>query len=330
MTGKTEIVKQHIIEYSEIAKRLNKHFSKKELSKIIFDKYTDVFKDVEDVRLYIRRELGCCGDNRRTQNKITFAEKYNFIPDPIVELEDLQPYVVPKSIKKTLWIADPHGRFYDKRAFETAINAGIKKNCDSVILLGDIGDFYADSKFDKDPRISSIWDDREWVQDILELLQDTFGYVVAKQGNHDERREKHLMRLSHSMKELIDINTFENYCSFDGCHVNFVKAYNKIIYGKLNGIHGHELQGSGILVARNRLLKTFDNVISAHSHISQFFTVKDINGNLYGSWLIGCTCNLNPRYNPMNQWMHGFATTEKDETGAFEVDNKMVHNGKIY
>lgn len=327
---KMDLIRQYIIEYSDIAKKFNKHFSKNELAKIIYDKHQDLFSSKETVRLYVRRALACNGEKYRTDKFVDFAERYSFIPDPIIELEDLKSFVVPVSIKKTLWLADTHGRFYDKVALETAINHGIKNNCDSVILLGDICDFYADSKFDKDPRISAIWEDMEWVQDVLELLQDTFGYVVAKEGNHDERREKHIMRLSQTMPELVDVNTFENFCSFDGCHVNFVKGYNRIIYGKLNGLHGHELYGGGILVARNRLLKTFDNTISAHSHISQFFSVKDINNNMYGSWTLGCMCNLNPRYNPMNRWTQGFAITEKDDTGTFEVDNKMIHNGKIF
>jgi hypothetical protein len=111
--------------------------------------------------------------------------------------------------------------------------------------------------------------------------------------------------------------------------VEIIEDYRHIVYGKANIIHGHEYQGGGgIHVAYNRLSKTMDNTISAHSHITQSDFRPDINGNLYGSWSIGCLCNLHPRYNPKNRWTQGFARIEKDESGEFEMLNRMIYNGK--
>jgi hypothetical protein len=47
---------------------------------------------------------------------------------------------------------------------------------------------------------------------------------------------------------------------------------------------------------------------------------KTITGKFYGSWAVGCLCNLYPQYNPSNNWNNGFAI----------VDNKMIIDGKIY
>ena len=52
-------------------------------------------------------------------------------------------------------------------------------------------DFYQYSKFSKDPlTIDKVMDEKEWGVDVLQILQDTFGKVFLKMGNHDIRREK--------------------------------------------------------------------------------------------------------------------------------------------
>ena len=99
----------------------------------------------------------------------------------------------------------------------------------------------------------------------------------------------------------------------------------------MNIIHGHEYQGGGgIHVAYNRMNKAMDNVISGHSHVTQNSVKKSLSGKFYGSWTVGCLCSLSPRYNPQNNWNHGFAIIERDENGNFEVQNKMIVGGKIY
>jgi hypothetical protein len=165
---------------------------------------------------------------------------------------------------------------------------------------------------------------------MLQLLQDTFGYVVLKKGNHDIRRERHIERISKDMPELMDLARYDDYLFYEGSNVQFVEDYNHIIYGKLNGMHGHEYYGGGIHIAYNRLHKTFDNIISAHSHVSNSVVIKTINNEMFGSWTIGCMCSLTPRYAPKNNWHHGFAIISKEANGEFEVNNKRIIKNKIF
>ena len=239
---------------------------------------------------------------------------------------------MPLSIKKGLVLNDIHSRFYDRKAVEIAINNGIKHNCDIAIINGDLLDFYQFSRFDKNPDIMRhFYSEREWVQDFLLLLQKTFGKVIYKKGNHDIRRELYLQRKAVDMPEIQGLENVDDYVFFDGSTVDVVEDYNIIQFGKLNLMHGHEYQGGGgIHVAYNRLNKSFDNVLSAHSHITQSSMKKSINGKFYGSWTVGCLCSLSPRYVPQNNWNHGFALVEKAESGEFEVINRMIVNGKIF
>lgn len=327
--NKTEIARQYVEKYIEIAKKNNKGFSKRWIAKVMFEENPDIFKDYESARSYLRASLGVMGKNKG-KNADEINRRFSFIMDSVDEL-DYKEFIVPKVYNKTLVLSDIHSRFCDKNALEKAINYGIKSKCNSVIINGDMLDFYQHSKFDKNPNILQYFEDeREWAQDFLELLQDTFGYVVYKLGNHELRRENKINSMALQMPEILNIANIKDYVFFDNSNVQVVEDYNHIQYGKLNIIHGHEYYGGGgIHVAYNRLNKAMDNVLSGHSHVSQTSTKMTINGQVYGSWSLGCLCNLHPRYNPKNNWTQGFAILEKESDGNFEVVNKMILGNKV-
>lgn len=329
---KTELAKEIVEKYIDIALRNNKQFSKRYIATVLYNEHPEIFKDVEDARCVIRYAVGSAGNkNRKVKSTEEIARQFALIPEQIREVETTAPFVVPTSIKKCLMIADVHGRFYNRQALEIAINYGIKQGCDSVIIDGDWQDFYGHSKFDKNPSISIILEEKEWSDDMLELLQNTFGYVVHKSGNHDVRRERHIERLSATMPEMMEFSRLEDYLFFDGCTTHFVKDYQFIEFGKLNIIHGHEYYGSGGQhVAHNRFNKALDNILSAHSHKPQSVIRPNIKGEIYGSWALGCLCDLHPRYSPMNDWSNGFAVVEKDGLGDFNVDNRVIMGTKTF
>jgi hypothetical protein len=323
-----ELIASYVDKYIELAKKHNVVYSKRYIATVIYNENPDQFTCVENVRKSIVNLIyGDVYKNKYADLRIKFALMQN----SIIELPNATPFIIPPEANNTLWIADTHGRFCDMGALEIAIGYGIKKGANSVVILGDLLDCYNDSKFDKDPSVSKMYEEAEWGQDVLQLLQETFGYVVYKYGNHDLRHQLHINRILQTKPELMNgIATLQDLVHFDGSTVNFVEDYNHVIYGKLNGFHGHEYQGGGINVARNRMFKTFDNSISAHSHTSQQFPITDINGNLFMSTTIGCLCNLHPRYNPKNQNNWGFAHSYRDADGTFELNNKQIWNNKIF
>lgn len=329
---KIDLAKECVERHIEIALKTKTQISKRYIATVLTTEHPEKFKNVEDARTYIRTVTGSNPIHRKTPTPhIDLARRFALIPAAIKETSTTEPFIVPTNVHRTLWMADIHGRFYDRKAFETAIEYGVKKNCDSVIINGDFLDFYQHSKFDKNPQTSILMDEREWAQDVLKLLQDVFGYVVLKEGNHDSRREAHIARLASTMPELMDLSKYSDFCFFDGCRVNFVEDYRHICYGKLNAFHGHEYYGGGgIHVAYNRFHKALDNILTAHSHKSQSIIKPNINGHIYGSWALGCLCELHPRYSSKNDWNQGFAVTEKNADGDFEVDNRIIYKDKTF
>lgn len=329
---KADIARQYIEKYIDLAKKNKRGYSKRFIAKVIYNENPSIFKDEEEARWHIRAVTGGAGKDQIRKNTADLIERFALIEDPAVELINPLPFIIPQSYKKALIIADLHSRFYDKVALNIAINDGIKHNCDCVIIDGDYMDFYQMSRFDKTTSvIEQFHNEREWGIDTLEMLQGAFGKVFLKKGNHDIRREKKLQDFEALFPEIADLTTYDNYLFYEGSNTEIIEDYRYIIFGKLNIIHGHEFQGGGgIHAAWNRLNKAFDNILSAHSHKAQSVVKKALNGDLYGSWSLGCLCSLNPRYNPINDWSQGYAIVEKDESGDFSVENRVIHKGKSY
>ena len=327
---KTDLAKEIINKYIEIGIKNNKGYSKRFIATQLYNENPEIFSNIEEARSIIRLVTNSTGTKSKSKSYEELTNRFALISDQVEEI-NYEPFIVPKAYKKTLWIADLHSRFCDKQALITAMKYGVKEKYDSVIINGDFMDFFSFSRFDKSPSIKKHFEEeKEWGQEILNLLQDTFGYVVLKQGNHDMRRENYITKLSMEMPEFEGISTYEDFLMFDRSNVQFVKDYNYIKYGNLYGIHGHEYQGGGgIHTAYSRLNKAMDNVISAHSHKSQTSIKTSISGKIYGSWSLGCLCHLHPRYAPKNDWNQGFAITEKDNKGDFEVHNKLILGTKI-
>ena len=285
---------------------------------------------MEEARTVVRTVTGTHGKKQFKKDEQLIRD-FALLEQPVVECE-LKPYVVGKQYKKAIVINDIHSRFHDRKAIEIAINNGVKNGCDICIINGDLLDFYQFSRFDKNPNILQyFYSEREWVQDFLLLLQKTFGKVIFKKGNHDIRRELLLQKKAVDIPEIQGLENIADYVFFDNSTVDVVEHYNVVEFGRLNFIHGHEYQGGGgIHVAYNRMNKAMDNIISAHSHVTQNSIKKSLSGKFYGSWTVGCLCSLSPRYNPQNNWNHGFAIIERGADGNFEVQNKMIVDGKIF
>ena len=282
--GKVDIARKYVEKYIQLGIKHNRGYSKKYIATVLSQDHPDIFIDVEDARFFVRYVTKAAGAAIRSKTENVdeiLSKRFALISNPVEELPNPEPYIIPKQYKNTLVIADLHSKFYDRRATEIAINYGVKKGCDSVIIDGDFMDYYGFSKFDRSAiTMNGFCDEREWGVDILQLLQECFGKVFLKKGNHDIRRELSHERLAVQFPEVLDLARYSEYLFFDDSNVEIIEDYRHIVYGKANIIHGHEYPGGGIHVAYNRLNKTMDNTISAHSHITQSDFRPDINRNL--------------------------------------------------
>lgn len=324
--NKIQFVKNFIEDYFSRYPESVGVINKTQFAKMIYEKNKEDFNTVEYTRSFVRDVFGA-------KHKFYKENVLISLPEPTIELEDTTPYKIT-GVKKLLILSDIHGVFHDQKALEIAINDGIKNNCDGVLLNGDILDCYQLSRFSKDKSISRLNEEIEFGLELMDILNDNFGVTIWKLGNHENRFTDWMISKGSDISDMAkDFFNLEKMLKRYDAKFDYIENHRVIEFGKLRILHGNENYsgfGNAVNIARNNLLKAFDNIAVGHSHRSQSDMIRDINGDVFGAWSIGCLCNLQPKYRPINNWNHGYAICELYEDGDFCFYNKMIHNGKIY
>lgn len=249
------------------------------------------------------------------------------LPDGKTEVKP--QYIIDGS--QMLVMNDIHLGFHDKLSIEAAIAHGQKKNPDVVLLNGDIIDCVSISRFNKSWDNRSFKDELDLGRGFLKWLRDKFpkAQIIFKLGNHEARLQAYIQRNADALDGVDDF-LFDKLFRFENFGITKIEDTQIMKFGRLNIIHGHEFFGNAAInIARTLLLKSFDNIISAHRHQHQNYLFKKINGELVGSWSVACLCKFSAAYCPLNQWSNGFAEVEKTTDGFFHVDNHMMQDGRI-
>jgi metallophosphoesterase superfamily enzyme len=230
---------------------------------------------------------------------------------------------------KVAVLNDIHVPFHDKYALNTAINYIEKYNPDYLLLNGDIGDFYANSRFVKDPNLRDTAKELSMINQLLDWLQSKFSRIIYKEGNHEARLFDYIASKAPELGNLEGIK-LDRLLKLQERNITFVSNRERIKIDKLSVIHGNEIPAGGMInVARTKILRAMGNVLFGHHHVTQDFTQRTIDDKVIGSWAVGCLCGLSPEYAKFNSWNHGFALVETLQGGGFEVQNKRIINNKV-
>ena len=255
------------------------------------------------------------------------------LPDGVKEFRELKPYTVPG--ERVAKINDLHLPYHDKTAIMAALHY-IKGRGVDTIVMDEVVDFYQLSRFEKDPK------NRPSNKSEIKMTVAFFGYlrqmfpdveIIWKLGNHDERLMRYLRVCA---PEILDLSYFKPSQMYNQIFrlknfgIKIVHKKEAIRVGKLNLLHGHELNGASTAVnpAKGVYNKAAANVAVGHWHRSSEHLAKNINNEVIGCWSVGCLCGLHPEYAKYNQWNHGFALIERKGV-HFEVLNKKIFDGEV-
>src|SRR5262249_6175101 len=135
--------------------------------------------------------------------------------------------------------------------------------------------------------------------------------------------------------ELLDLPemAIEELLKLEDYDIECVKDMRPMMFGKLAVIHGHEDRfaiTNPVNPARGLFLRSKTHSVCGHFHQSSQHSEGTLELHTISTWSTGCLCDLHPRYRPLNNWNHGFATFEVDKEGVFEVRNLRIIHGKAY
>jgi hypothetical protein len=184
------------------------------------------------------------------------------------------------------------------------------------------------------PSPDDVRDFFEMTQTFLNWLRAKFpkAHIIWIEGNHDNWLMRWLMKKApilfndpyYHLPQRLDLKKY---------NVDFFTQEVILQMGKLNASHGHTIvKGvfAPVNAARGAFVKTKSNYIIGHVHTTSQHIESNIKGEQIGCYSVGCLCELSPSYDPHNTKHNlGFAHITVEDSGGFQVNNKMIINGKI-
>lgn len=268
------------------------------------------------------------GKHERKSKKSDPRDRFLFDPVP----QSYHPYVIDTP---GLWgtIMDSHFPYHDRATIELFAAECKKRKVVGILLNGDILDSHEVSDHDKDPRAPRYVEEIELGKMFFSWLRYKFPKtrIVYKQGNHEERLDRYIIRRAPALFGLEGVN-IQSLLHLDDYGVELVSDKRVIQLGKLNIIHGHEYPGgvsSPVNPARGLYLKARSLALAGHHHRSSYHQERNIRQKPEAAWSVGCSCFLHPAYRPLNNWNLGFAFIDVANDGEFVVYNHTVEGGKM-
>ena len=305
------------------------------LAKILYKENIELFKSVEDARTVLRYNEGKTGKKQKyeARDKSLFMnEERPRNPWKLPESDETkyEPFII--KAKKLAVLSDIHIPYHSITALGAGLDLIQSENPDAILLNGDTIDFYGLSRFMKDPRKRSVAHELQATRDFLDILSQFGAKIYFKIGNHEERYEHYLMRVA---PELLGVREFElkHLLRLDARGIDLISDKRIMKANDLNIVHGHEFGQSifsPVNIARGLFLRGKVTAMQGHNHAVSEHTESNMNGEITTTWSLGCLCELNPAYLPINKWAHGMAIVDLSENGKdFHVRNYRIHKGKI-
>jgi len=306
------------------------------IAKALYKKHPQVWPSIDTLRSSIKYFRGANG----IQNKKTLATKeflrakgipHNPMALPPSDEKKFIPFIIEGSERIGV-LSDIHVPFHNNPALTCALDHFKKRRIDCILLNGDTIDFYALSRFEKDPRERDTAYELKMVGQLLDYIREKFPKVrlIWKDGNHDERWMSY-MRVK--APELLDIPQFQfsAIMRFAERGMEYVTDKRLILAGGLTILHGHEYRQAilaPVNAARGFFLKAKASTLTGHLHQSSEHTEPTVRGKMITCFSAGALCDLHPAYMPLNRWNHGFAVVNLNGED-FEVENRRIHAGKL-
>ena len=225
-------------------------------------------------------------------------------------------------------LSDVHVPYHSEVALAAAVGHLESQNLAALLLNGDIADFYAISRYMKDPTQRDFKGELEAVRAFLQWIRSKFPSIpiVYKLGNHEERWTHWLWQHAAEISDDPRMS-LSAWFDCDKLDIEMVDDQRPVMLGKLPVLHGHELpkgMAAPVNVARGAWMRTLSTCLVGHSHRTSNHAESDMWHHETACWSTGCLCDLRPDYARINRWNHGFAVVTVHKGGAFDTNNYRV------
>ena len=285
----------------------------------------------------MQRQFGNHGVKNRKTQKATAPrpprEAGEILAMPKSMAEPWTPYVMRVTGPVGI-LSDVHVPYHSEVAVAAAVGHLKEENLSGLLLNGDIADFYAISRYMKDPAKRDFKGELESVRGFLGWLRQEFPAIpiVYKTGNHEDRWQHWLFQHAAEISDDRRMS-LTAWLDLDKLDIELVEDQRPVMLGKLPVLHGHELpkgMAAPVNVARGAWMRTLSTCLVGHSHRTSNHAESDMWHHETACWSTGCLCDLRPDYAVINRWNHGFAVCTVHDRGAFDVHNyRVMQDGTV-
>ena len=248
---------------------------KRTAGRILHERRPDLFYSINAARVFLQSLTNSNGGRPPVQFQSPFMNKdKSTIQEGLAKLRAYQAKQEPQIVLndcEILILSDIHLPFHDQESLSVAIDYGMERQPDVVLLNGDILDCYDISRFNKEQDRPSIVDELQMGKEFLTLLRQAFpdARIIYKLGNHEERLRNYILN---NAPEFGNLAALELHVLLGFEELKIERVDRAIVKaGKLNILHGHEMGEaifSPVNPARGFFLKAKANTLVGHYHQS--------------------------------------------------------------
>lgn len=286
---------------------------------------------IDQARKRIQRQFGVHGKLNRSDMKPVAprpprkAGEVRTMPKSMAE--SWTPYVM-KVIGPVGILSDVHVPYHSEIAVAAAVGMLKEHDLQGILLNGDIADFYAISRYQKDPKQRDFKSELEAVRDFIAYMRHEFPGIpiVLKEGNHEYRWKSWLWQHAAEISDDPRMS-LGAWLDLDNHGVELVEDQRPIMLGQLPVFHGHELprgMAAPVNVARGVWMRMKGTGLVGHHHRTSNHAESDWRHRETANWSVGCLCDLTPEYSRVNAWNWGAAIVDVHKNGTFDVHNYRI------
>lgn len=210
--------------------------------------------------------------------------------------------------QKVLVIPDIHCPFQNEAALSATISFSKYFQPDNIFIMGDLVDFYAISRFTKDPeRALKLQDELDVAYATLRQIRNANpkAFICLIRGNHEHRLQKYLWSEAKELSGLRDLSV-ERLLNLKELNIFYEKT-GRLVHRGLVFKHGDIVRKFAGYSAKGEFEKSGMSGVSAHTHRGAIYYQNNASGGY--SWMeCGCLCKLDAEYleGDIPNWQTGF------------------------
>lgn len=234
-----------------------------------------------------------------------------------------------KGFHRIVSLHDWHVPYHDERAVSCQLEFCKQLQPDEIILH-ELHDFYALSKFNKNPQRSfQLQDEIDTTYELLKQLRDNCPNAIIRllKSNHTDRLQRYLWS---NATALHGIRALELPSLFNLDELGIKYQANYHFKGTLFK-HGHIVRQQSAYTAHAEYQREGTSGMSGHTHrLGSFY--RTVRGGSY-AWIEGgCACDLSPEYieDDVANWQHGLGVATYENNGAqYHLQCVPIIKGKL-